>query len=103
MQTIPLIRFDALAGYSRDPIARIAADEIAWFEEGAESVLGPLIQDRLDGDFGGIVLGRDEKGRFRWIDGTKFHDSPRTAQTEPSVEMGHFLRCPIKNRTTDMD
>ena len=87
MQTIPLIRFDSLAGYCRDPMARIAADEIAWFEEGDESVLGALIRDRMDGDFGGIVLGRDEKGRFRWIGGTGFHDSTRTAKAELSVKM----------------
>ena len=87
MRTIPLMRFDALAGYCRDPMARVAAEEIAWFEEGDESVLGALIRDRIDGDFGGIVLGRDEEGRFRWIGCTGFHDSPRTAKAELSGEM----------------
>ena len=89
MRTISLIRFNALAGYCRDPIARIISDEIAWFEEGEESVLGALIRDRNDGSFGGIVLGRDEKGRFRWIGGTRFQDSPWKAKTDLFAEMRH--------------
>lgn len=96
MRTIPLIRFDALGGYCRDPMARVAAEEIAWFEEGDESVLGALIRDRIDGDFGGIVLGRDEEGRFRWIGGTGFHDSPRTAKAELSAEMQQKAAEPVQ-------
>ena len=60
MRKIPLIRFDAWR-LLPDPMARVAAEEIAWFEEGEESVLGLLIRDRIDGDFGGIVLGRTRK------------------------------------------
>ena len=88
MKATTLVRFDALAGYCRDPMARLTAEEVAWFEHGGESVLGAVIKDRSDGDFGAIVLGRDERGRFRWIGGlTDFHKTPDEAARELSVEM----------------
>lgn len=80
MRPLPLLRFNALAGYSRHPGALFRAQEVAWFEHGHERVLGALIRDRTDGDFGGLVFGRDRRGRFRWIAGTEFYDSPRYAE-----------------------
>ena len=38
MREINRVRFDALAGYCRDPMARLTAEETAWFEEGGERV-----------------------------------------------------------------
>ena len=88
MQAIARGRFDALAGYCRDPMARVTAEEMAWFEYGGERVLGVVIRDRADGDFGGIVLGRDEKGRFRWISGLReFYATQSEAARELAAEM----------------
>ena len=94
MQTIPLIRFDALAGYCRDPVTRHISEELAWFEEGEESVLGALIRDRTDDTFGGVVFGRDEKGRFRWIGGTQFYDSQWKAKSDLFGEMRYQAAKP---------
>lgn len=59
-------RFDAFAAYARRPEAMFFSREVAWFE--IEKVLiGVVLIDLADGDFGGMVLGRDEVGRFRWI------------------------------------
>jgi len=60
-------RFDAFAAYARLPQAVLLSEEVGWFEV-KNVLLGTVIRDRIDNDFGGIVLGRDEVGRFRFID-----------------------------------
>ena len=87
MRPIYLARFNALAGYCRQPPARLLAEELAWFEHGDERILGFVIRDRADDDFGGMVLGRDQKGRFRWIGSTRFHKSQRRAEMALRREM----------------
>jgi hypothetical protein len=83
-------RFDAFAAYTRRPEAMMVSKEIAWLEI-KNVLLGVVLLDLSDGDFGGIVLGRDELGRFRFIDDTKdrtsddstgFFDSPELAAAE---------------------
>lgn len=97
MNEISRVRFDALAGYCRSPMAWLAAEELAWFEEGSERVLGILIRDVTDGDFGGIVLGRDEKGRFRWIAGTVFSPTQSEAKRDLSKEMQRKANEPAQS------
>lgn len=72
MQTISQLRFDALASYIRDPRAPLIGEEIGWFSEAQERVLGVLIRDRIDDDFGGVILARDRKGRYRAVDLSDF-------------------------------
>jgi len=67
-------RFDAFAAYTRRPEAMMISKEVAWFEV-KNVLLGIVLFDASDGDFGGIVLGRDEVGRFRFIDDAKDHAS----------------------------
>lgn len=97
MREINRVRFDALAGYCRDPMARLTAEEVAWFEEGGERVLGALIRDVADGDFSGVVLGRDEKDRFRWIGGTGFSQTQSEAKRDLSKEMERQARAPAQS------
>lgn len=70
MKRISKLRFDSLAGYSRSPMMPLVTRELGWFEEADEKVLGMLVLDRADCDYGCYVLGRDAKGRFRavWVD-----------------------------------
>jgi hypothetical protein len=44
-------------------------------------VLGAIIRDKADGDFGGLVFGRDKKLRYRWVNGTKFFPTVAGATT----------------------
>jgi hypothetical protein len=82
-------RFDALAGYCRDPRAEVFAEEVGWFEYGEAQALGLLLLDRTDGDYGGLVLQRDRKGRFRAGGGSgPFRESARHAAIA--------LRCAIE-------
>lgn len=68
---ISLHRFDALASYARESRAAFFGDELAWYEYANERVLGAVIRDRADGDYGGLVFGRDRLLRYRWVNGTK--------------------------------
>ncbi|MBI1406034.1 MAG: hypothetical protein GC145_07910 [Caulobacter sp.] len=61
-------RFNALAGYTRDPRLVAIVQEYAWFETDDGRVVGMLTWDRVDRDFGWIALGRDERGQLRAID-----------------------------------
>lgn len=87
MKPIPLVRFNAFAGYARQPRARLCAEELAWFEHGGERVLGTLIRDRSDNDFGGVIFGRDLKHRYRCVHVTTFDEKRRCAEINLRREM----------------
>lgn len=80
MRPISKVRFDALAGYARQPHTTFVAEELAWFEHGNERVLGTLILDKEDGDYGGIIMALDRKGRFRCVSVSPFEQSRRRAE-----------------------
>ena len=61
-------RFNALAAHSRSPAATYISEELAWFANEDETVLGVLVHDLVDNDYVGIALARDEAGRFRAFD-----------------------------------
>ena len=67
MKPIERRRFDALAGYIRSPVMALLIEELAWFEEGSETLLGFVSFDRTDHDYVAHVLGRDAKKRFRAV------------------------------------
>lgn len=59
-------QFDAYC-YVRAPFLRTFSDEIAWFEGFGRKVLGTVVIDYYDRDFGFIILGRDARNIFRAI------------------------------------
>lgn len=61
-------RFNILAAYTRSPAAAYVSEELAWYSNGDETVLGVLLLDTIDNDYVSVVLGKDEGGRFRAID-----------------------------------
>lgn len=61
-------RYNAFVAWTRSPIAAVVGEELEFFANTDESLLGVLIKDRTDRDFGFVVLGRDAKRRFRCID-----------------------------------
>src|SRR5437879_780847 len=94
MKPISPLRFDALAGYARQPQSILFGEEIRYFQHGGERVLGMVLRDRTDNDFGGIVLGRDRGLRFRWIAGTHFFETQRRAEVELRREMERVAALP---------
>lgn len=108
MKSISQLRFNALAGFARDPRALACAEELGWFEHADGRVLGLLIRDRTDQDFSGIVFARDELLQYRWTNMTTFEKSPRWAEAKlrsaleqaamaPDEEhhQGHKKRTPV--------
>ena len=74
MKPISRLRFDALAGYSKKPFFNLLFEEIEWYEEGEERVLGLLGMDVTDQDYGSIIIAQDRKGRYRAVHVTDFAD-----------------------------
>lgn len=88
MREISKLRFDAFAGYARDPRLPLMGEELAWFEHADARVLGMLIRDRADNDYAGIVFARDELLQYRWTNMTVFEKSVRRARAllRPALE-----------------
>lgn len=61
-------RFNALAGHSRSPAAAYVSEELEWYANGEETILGVLLVDTVDADYVAILLARDEVGVFRCFD-----------------------------------
>lgn len=60
-------RFEALS-YARDPFVKQISEDIEWFSNPNNAVLGTILLDNIDNDYVAMVLGRDEAGVFRFID-----------------------------------
>src|SRR5258708_1280898 len=94
MKKILPIRFNALAGYARHPVAFYMAEEMGWYEHGGERVLGLLIRENDDNDFGGLVFARDRKLRFRCVHITGFDARRRHAEVKLRREMERIAAEP---------
>lgn len=66
--SIPRQRFNALAGYVRQPAFVMMLDELEWYSVAEDRALGVVFRDRIDDDFSWIILGRDGLKRFRGVD-----------------------------------
>src|SRR6202040_3415571 len=75
-------RFEALAGYIRRPEIVLCIEEIEWFATPDERLIGMLTRDRIDSDFSWVLLGRDERLRFRAIDVNSSLPSPGAARQQ---------------------
>jgi hypothetical protein len=94
MNVISQLRFDSLAGYSRSPAMALFAQELAWYEEGKEKLLGLVVLDLPDQDFASYILGRDAKGRFRlvWLECSIETQEAATELLE--AKLAEFVRLP---------
>ena len=80
VKTLDKKRFNALAGFSRSPAATYISEELAWYSNEDETVIGVVLHDLIDDDFAVVVLARDEGGRFRAFD------------VESSIDTGELAR-----------
>lgn len=69
---MPKVRFDAIAGYARQPQAGLFGKELSYHQADGGSVTGILMRDIVDGDYFGLVFARDAKLRFRNVAITPF-------------------------------
>lgn len=73
-------QFDAYC-YCRLPLVRFTAEEVEWYSLFENKLLGVVIRDITDNDYGFIVLGRDARKLFRCIDvGSEFYSTPEEAR-----------------------
>jgi hypothetical protein len=68
MSKISKRRFDALAGYIRRPQIVLFCEELDWYSESNDRVLGVLAKDTTDNDYSWVILGRDRLLQFRAVD-----------------------------------
>lgn len=81
MRKITKRQFDAYC-YSRQPMIRVIADEISWFEAFDKKILAAIVFDKTDSDFGYVILGRDARRMFRCIEVcAKFYLTPEEAES----------------------
>jgi hypothetical protein len=82
IKTLARSRFEALAGYARSPKIVLYIEEIEWYATPDERLIGMLERDRIDHDFGWVIVGRDERLRFRAIDVNASLPSPEAARQQ---------------------
>lgn len=68
VRSISKARFEALS-YARAPLIKLYSDEIEWYSNEENIILGIILIDRTDSDYVVVLMGRDEVGVFRYIDG----------------------------------
>ena len=61
-------RFDLFALGTRRSWTRITSEELSHWSDDQERVIGAVIRDTTDDDYGWILLARDKIGRFRGVD-----------------------------------
>jgi hypothetical protein len=82
IQEISKKEFDAVC-YARNAHIMPLLREIKFYKEESGSLYGVIAQDLTDGDFGGLVLGRDADKRFRAVEvPDRFYDTPEEALVE---------------------
>lgn len=92
MKPISHLRFNSLAGYVRHPVIYLIADELEWYEDGNEKVLGVVLYDRTDRDFAYTVLGRDRMKRFRSVKVGSSFPSAKQARLKLRIELAKCVR-----------
>jgi len=89
-------QFDAYC-YSRMPLVRFTAEEIEWYSLFHNKLLGVIIRDVADDDYGFIILGRDARRLFRWIDGgPEFFETPKEAREALALHLSEKYSGPIE-------
>lgn len=66
IESLTKIQFDGFRP-ARNLNLPAVAEEEEWFADEARNVLGVLVRDRIDNDWGYLILGRDEESRFRAV------------------------------------
>ena len=79
MRPISKLRFDAIAGYARRPIAAIFGRELGYFDHPSDRVLGMHLFDIQDREHFGMVFAQDNRLRYRSVGMTPFVAAPEPA------------------------
>jgi len=83
----------------RDPMASIIAEEIEWLCNSEKNLLGIIVQDKIDGDFGYLILAPDEYQDFRAI---KTMVSYETLEDAEKVLYTQMIRISINGKEEEI-
>ena len=89
MRRITRRQFDAFC-YARQPLIRRLAEELAWFEAGDRKLFATIVFDRIDRDFGFVILGRDARRLFRCVDLETSLESAEVAEASLRLRIREF-------------
>jgi hypothetical protein len=70
------------------------ARELGWFEEADEKVLGVLIHDMTDNDYGYCILGRDAKSRYRAVSANSCMSTAQEAHIQLEAQLAEHAQMP---------
>lgn len=87
IQPLAKQRFEALAGYARHPRMVLIIQEVEWYATRDERLIGMLTFDKIDQDYGWVILGRDERSRFRAIHVNVSNPSKEASRTSLFSEL----------------
>ncbi len=69
---MPIRRISEEEFYSHDPaievMASLFADEVGWYSDSDKSLIGTIIFDKTDKDWGYVIMAIQEDGRYRSVD-----------------------------------
>ena len=91
MKKINKVRFNALAGYTRNS-GLIIGEETGWYEK--ENILGVIFFDYVDELYNIIILGQDENLRFRCVDLSCNFNSEELAEKEIQKKLNYWTKQP---------
>ena len=89
IQPLAKQRFDALAGYARDPKIILIVDELEWYATRDGRLIGMVTFDKINHDYGWVILGRDERHRFRAIKVNVSYPSKDASRTDLFSELAN--------------
>jgi hypothetical protein len=69
-------------------------DEQRWFADETESFLGVVVRDKVDGDWGYVVLARDKHFRFRAIETDVSVNTREEARRKMQIRIAQLLSSP---------
>ena len=89
---IPRDDFRQLCGWflAANPIS----EEAGWFTDETESFLGVVIRDKVDDDWGFVILARDQRFRFRAIEVESSVRTRDEARRSLQLRIAALLRLP---------
>jgi len=85
-------RFDLFAIGTRLSPTQLVAEELSYWSDLDENVIGVVFRDRIDDDYGWSLMVRDRLGRFRGVDLNVSVKSERLAEAEIRVKIAEVSR-----------
>lgn len=91
LEKLSLLRFNALAGYARQPFLALMSVELFWYATDGEEVLATVLRDNEDQDYAVVCFCRDLLDRYRFATISDFKPTLAMAQAEVPKKMKEVL------------